>query len=585
MGSKTVAIIGARLSSKRLPGKQLLPLAGKPLISHIVTRLRQVEQIGEIIVATTNEPVNQPLCDWADAEAVTAFAWDGDQNDVVGRVDAAFKASGAQHFVYVCGDCPFIEPTTIEKLISVSKQVSQAGLVGLAPPKNGGAHIHEGFDVYNDVFWSQMVAVAHEPFEREHIGAVYHHLKKLEPAELLFVQEDAIFAEVQHRLSVDTQQDYAFATILYHRWYAQNDASTIVDLRWVIEQLKADKKLVSLNAHVHQKSVKEIVPVIKILCEAGPGIGLGHLSRACVAAQSLLEHAAADVELLIKGEETAFEALNLLRHRWVKEFDVDFRDADSLVVDVKSIDENLANSLRASAGGSYRVGVDIFEDAAGLFDLLWGPSVYANERELDSDVLQKLQYGPDCFLLRKPLAIERREESSQEKSLIVLTGGADPAKLSKFLPELLDNQLPSGVRIDWVKGPYAEEPLLPSKLERFKVLDAPTDLHQRIANYDLALCVFGVSFFECLNAGTPVVTFDPIGAATDEEWRELKLLAPTLIADSFEDAVDRTKALLSSSDKIELPEVASKLALGPENFAKAVSQGILQCRETPDAAA
>ena len=103
MGSKTVAIIGARLSSKRLPGKQLLPLAGKPLISHIVTRLRQVEQIDEIIVATTNEPVNQPLCDWTDAEAVTAFAWDGDQNDVVGRVDAAFKASGARHFVYVCG--------------------------------------------------------------------------------------------------------------------------------------------------------------------------------------------------------------------------------------------------------------------------------------------------------------------------------------------------------------------------------------------------------------------------------------------------------------------------------------------------
>ena len=454
MGSKTVAIIGARLSSKRLPGKQLLPLAGAPLIAHIVNRLRAVPQISEIIVATTDEPVNTPLCEWARSYGVTAFDWDGDQNDVVGRVDAAFKASGADRFVYICGDCPFIEPNTIANLIEASADVDPDGAVQLKPAENGQKYIHEGFDVFNRAFWDRMVAVAHEPFEREHVGAVYYHLNKMEPSEVRLVSEEAVFSEVDHRLSVDTQQDYAFATALYERWYKLNPASSIVDLKWIIDQLKSDEALVSLNAHVHQKTVLEVAPVVKILCEAGPGIGLGHLSRACVAAQSLQEHAGADVELLIKGAPTHYGPLTLIRHRWVEVFESEIRDADGVVVDVKEISRSLADELRAMAGSAYRIGVDVFEDSEELFDLLWGPTVYVDTEKLPHNVLSKLRYGADCFLLRRATRKSPADfHQTGRKSLIVLTGGADPARLSACLPDMLEQGLPRKIQVDWVQGP------------------------------------------------------------------------------------------------------------------------------------
>ena len=70
MARKVAAVIGARLNSSRLPGKQLLPLAGRPLIAHIVERLRHVEGLDQIVLATTADDFNKPLRDWAATSGV-----------------------------------------------------------------------------------------------------------------------------------------------------------------------------------------------------------------------------------------------------------------------------------------------------------------------------------------------------------------------------------------------------------------------------------------------------------------------------------------------------------------------------------
>ena len=51
---RIAAIVEARMTSSRLPGKHLLKVLGKPILSYLIDRLKTVESIDSIIIATTN---------------------------------------------------------------------------------------------------------------------------------------------------------------------------------------------------------------------------------------------------------------------------------------------------------------------------------------------------------------------------------------------------------------------------------------------------------------------------------------------------------------------------------------------------
>ena len=56
------AIIEARMGSSRLPGKVILEANNKPLIIHLVNRLKQSKLLKTIIVATTQNKKDDILC-------------------------------------------------------------------------------------------------------------------------------------------------------------------------------------------------------------------------------------------------------------------------------------------------------------------------------------------------------------------------------------------------------------------------------------------------------------------------------------------------------------------------------------------
>jgi spore coat polysaccharide biosynthesis protein SpsF len=58
---KIVLIIQARMSSTRLPGKSMMPLAGKPLVYRMVERLKNCRKVDEIVIATSDQPEDQLL--------------------------------------------------------------------------------------------------------------------------------------------------------------------------------------------------------------------------------------------------------------------------------------------------------------------------------------------------------------------------------------------------------------------------------------------------------------------------------------------------------------------------------------------
>jgi spore coat polysaccharide biosynthesis protein SpsF len=103
----TVATIEARMTSSRLPGKVLLEANGKPLLGHLVQRLKAVPSIDKICLATTTNSTDDVLVDFAYKENISVYR--GSESDVLSRVVGAAESVGATIIVEITGDCPIID--------------------------------------------------------------------------------------------------------------------------------------------------------------------------------------------------------------------------------------------------------------------------------------------------------------------------------------------------------------------------------------------------------------------------------------------------------------------------------------------
>ena len=530
MGEKIVAVIGARLNSSRLPRKQLLPLAGTPMIEHIVRRLSCVSNIDEIVLATTADAYNHDLVAWAEDAGVKCYAHKGDVNDLVGRIDSVVKAQSADILVYICGDSPLIEPSTIETLLRTLIDAPKADWTRMVELPEGQAYIHEGFAIYRRGFWDKMVQAAVEPFEKEHVGAVFHVLEKIMPAATAYAQESSVYHSIDHRISVDTPSDYDFMCRIYDDWYAGHDAATIVDLRWVINRLHAEPDLRAINAHVRQKAVAEENCKIILFTQADGETGLGHLRRMTVAAQQLQDHLAASVRIVIMGEKQQLSWLDMLPHEWrpvgtmTDVFAELCEEAPfAMLLDFKALDETLLTAIGHMRGqGTKFIAIDAITDN-DCFDGYYVPCFYVAEHHKTS-LKERLAYGWASYLLHPLNGGMPSDQSATGNRLIVLTGSGDYYGLGQQWPQMLDAALPQDVAITWVQGPYAQTPDFNevSSKRQFTVVKDPSDLPDLIAQHTLALSVYGVSFFECLQARLPTVAYVPGKLAETTEFTLLQ---------------------------------------------------------------
>lgn len=553
MSVRVLAVVGARLNSSRLPKKHLLALAGRPLIEHLFARLDQVGEIDHRVLATTADAYNQPLVDWAQRSGREVFAYAGDVNDLVGRVDAVVQRLDPAFVVYVCGDSPLIEPTTMAAMLRALLDDAAADLVTLAP-SNHGPYIHEGFSIYPRRVWTCIVAASRTAAQREHVGSALAEfaadLRRIEMA------ERPIFAGVRQRISVDTPSDFAFMAEVYRRWYDTHPSGEIVSLEWLIGELQRDPALAALNAHVHQKRVGEHSPPVLIVCQAGALIGLGHLTRALCIARALQDELAAAVLLLIQAEPVARHDLALIPHRFVA------ADADlaaevrqtcaaqatrAVVFDLhpERCPADMAGLVASLRADDIRlIGIDAALRWGVGLDLVVVPAIGV-DAELRAACPAPVEYGWPWLLLSAPLP---RPAWRPAADVLVLIGGSDVASLGHGLPALIDRHLPAGTRVRWVRGPYAPAPCLPAapRLD-WAVLDAPDGLAEPIRQCHYALTVFGVSCFELLAAGVPSVVFSPYPGGNRDELAGLAREAVAWVANDAPGAVKRLAALMADA--------------------------------------
>src|SRR5512133_3030988 len=112
---RVVAIVQARMSSSRLPGKVLLDLAGQPMLARVVERARRSRRIDQVAVATTTDPSDDPVEAFCRERGYACVR--GSMHDVLDRYYQAARQLQAGVIVRLTADCPLVDPGLIDETV------------------------------------------------------------------------------------------------------------------------------------------------------------------------------------------------------------------------------------------------------------------------------------------------------------------------------------------------------------------------------------------------------------------------------------------------------------------------------------
>lgn len=112
---KILAVLQARTSSTRLPGKVLKKILDKPLLQLQIEREKRSNKIDHLIVATSDEISDKPLQELCNSIGVDCFR--GNLENVLDRFYQAALIYSPEYVVRLTGDCPLVDPNLLDEII------------------------------------------------------------------------------------------------------------------------------------------------------------------------------------------------------------------------------------------------------------------------------------------------------------------------------------------------------------------------------------------------------------------------------------------------------------------------------------
>ena len=207
-----LAILQARMTSSRLPGKVMAPVLGEPMIGRQIERLRRARRIDRLIVATSTDASDDALAAYCQGLDIEVFR--GALDDVLGRFSAALHSHPkATAVVRLTADCPLTDPEIVDKVI-LHHQDSRADYTSNTLGERTYPH---GLDVEVIRAKSLLEAAdrAEDPYEREHVTPYIY--RRPERFRLAGVARHKPLAEL--RWTVDLPEDLAFVRDVYAKLY------------------------------------------------------------------------------------------------------------------------------------------------------------------------------------------------------------------------------------------------------------------------------------------------------------------------------------------------------------------------------
>jgi spore coat polysaccharide biosynthesis protein SpsF len=222
-----LAILQARVSSTRLPGKVLKDLHGAPMVLRQIERLRRSTEIDELVVATSTESSDDELVDVLELAGVTVRR--GPLDDVAGRFALVIKEFQPDAVVRLTADCPLADPDVIDGLIASHIASGADYSSNTLEPK-----FPHGLDaeVFNPVAFERLRSTEMSSKETEHVTlGLYSRAGEFTLNS--FTQE----LNVRHlRWTVDNPEDLDFVREIYDRLYDANPDFTQQDILDLLER-------------------------------------------------------------------------------------------------------------------------------------------------------------------------------------------------------------------------------------------------------------------------------------------------------------------------------------------------------------
>lgn len=215
---KKIAIIQARLSSSRLPGKVLRDIAGEPMLARVLARVGRAKLIDQIVVATTSDEADNPIVEYCQETGFACFR--GDPYDVLDRFYLCAKQFEADLIVRITADCPMIAPEEIDRVIKTFLDSGADFATNrLPPPFERTSPIGMDTEVCSFTVLERAWKEADQTYQREHVMPYLYDTDGR--FKVVLVNNEPSLGNL--RFTVDTPEDLQLANEIYQAFNGRND--------------------------------------------------------------------------------------------------------------------------------------------------------------------------------------------------------------------------------------------------------------------------------------------------------------------------------------------------------------------------
>jgi len=239
----TAAIIQARTGSSRLPNKVFKPLCGKPLIWHVVNRLKSSKKIQKIILATTQNKNDDVLENWANENDVNCFR--GNENNVLDRYYQAALYFNVDTIVRITADDPFKDAEIIDQVIQLFTDEKLDFANNIVPPT-----FPEGLDteVFSFLALEKAWKEAVDPYEKEHVTQYFYRHPDLFSQKSIQNKINLSYL----RWTIDTLEDFNMAETVYNKLFTVKEVFGMQDILCL---LKDEPEIAQINSKVMRSAM------------------------------------------------------------------------------------------------------------------------------------------------------------------------------------------------------------------------------------------------------------------------------------------------------------------------------------------
>jgi spore coat polysaccharide biosynthesis protein SpsF len=216
-----LAILQARMSSSRLPGKVLKPLANAPMLIQQAHRILRCKNIDKLVVATSLNEDDDTIEAICLQYKIDCFR--GSLNNVLSRFVAIADKENARHIIRLTADCPLTDPDIIDQAISTHIQ-GNFDYTSNCNPRT----YPDGLDVEVLTYQTLMTINTHSQSNEEFEHVTTYIDNHLHDFSIGNIEQTPDLSEL--RWTVDLPEDYAFASNIYDALFPNNNAFTQQDI-------------------------------------------------------------------------------------------------------------------------------------------------------------------------------------------------------------------------------------------------------------------------------------------------------------------------------------------------------------------